>query len=65
MIDNNELVGHRNWAESYMKSFAYDIYRYMPTNYFKYSQAPLMKIDYPYNVYAGLQFLIESSLDQF
>ena len=48
-----------------MKSFAYDIYRYMPTNYFKYSQAPLMKIDYPYTVYAGLQFLIESSLDQF
>lgn len=37
-----------------MKTFAFDIYRYMPKNYFRYSQASLMYIDYVYNVYADL-----------
>ena len=43
-IDDNEFTGHRNWAGPYMRAFAYDIYRYYPEEYFKYSQAPLMRI---------------------
>ena len=30
-----------------MKSFAYDIYNYMPPNYFKYSQAAMIRVEYP------------------
>ena len=51
-ISGNEFSGHRNWAESYMKLFAFDVWRYLPKNYFKYSQAVIMRVDYPFNVYA-------------
>ena len=37
-----------------MKTFAYDLYRYVPKNYFKYSQATLMYVSYAYNVYIYL-----------
>ena len=36
-ISGNEFIGHRNWANFYIRTFAYDIYKYMPPNYFKYS----------------------------
>ena len=35
-----------------MKNFAKDVWRYLPKNYFKYSQAALMRVEYPFNVYA-------------
>ena len=50
-IADNEFAGHRNWAESFMKAFAYDLFHYFPPNYFKYSQASVIRIEYPYEVY--------------
>jgi hypothetical protein len=35
-----------------MKVFAYDIYKYMPRDYFSYSQAAMIRIEYPYEIYA-------------
>lgn len=52
IIDSNEFTGHRNWADALMKTFAYDVWRYFPKNYFRYSHASLIKIEYPYAVYA-------------
>jgi hypothetical protein len=52
IITGNEFSGHRNWASTYMKVFAYDIYKYMPKDYFGYSQAAMIRIEYPYVVYA-------------
>ena len=37
-----------------MQAFALDIYKYMPKNYFAYSQATMIRIEYPYEVYADL-----------
>ena len=37
-----------------MKAFAYDLYRYYPEEYFKYSQSPIIRIQYPYNVIADI-----------
>ena len=34
-----------------MKAFAYDVYHYFPPNYFKYSQASLIRIEYLFQVY--------------
>ena len=34
-----------------MKAFAYDVYHFFPPNYFKYSQASVIRIEYPYEVY--------------
>ena len=34
-----------------MRGFAYDIHRYYPKNYFKYSQAPIIRIEYPLEVF--------------
>ena len=36
-ITQNTFTGHRNWAEPFMRSFAYDIHSYYPPHYFKYS----------------------------
>ena len=51
-IEANEFTGHRNWADSHMKTFAYDVWRYFPKNYFKYSHAALIRVEYPFSVYA-------------
>ena len=53
-ISDNEFNGHRNWANSYMQAFARDIYKFYPKNYFAYSQASMIRIEYPYEVYADL-----------
>ena len=37
-----------------MKTFAFDLYRFVPKNYFKYSQATLIYVLYAYNVYIDL-----------
>lgn len=53
-ITENKFTDHRNWADSLMKAFAYDVYRFYPSEYFKYSQSTMIRIEYPYEVYADV-----------
>jgi len=47
-ITSNTFASHRSWADPFMRAFGYDIYSYFPTNYFLYSQAPLIRVEYPF-----------------
>ena len=53
-ISDNVFTGHRNWAEPFMRAFAYDIHGYYPPEYFKYSQAAMIRLYYPFGVYPDI-----------
>lgn len=52
ILKDNEFTGHRGWASAYMMNEAWDIFRYYPDNYFRYSSATMIRVEYPYSVYA-------------
>lgn len=52
ILKENEFSGHRGWADPYMMNEAWDIKRYYPDSYFRYSQATMIRVEYPYSVYA-------------
>ncbi len=63
LIENNTFTGHRNFAGPYMKAFGFDIYRYFPKNYFEYSQASIMRVEYPPGIYAGILANLEGNTE--
>jgi hypothetical protein len=63
LIKGNTFTGHRNEAGPYMKAFGYDVYRYMPRNYFEYSQASIIRIEYPPGVYPDIMARLAENTD--
>ena len=48
-----------------MKAFAFDVWNYLPKNYFKYSHAAMMRVEYPFNVYAAGVTALASVIEDF
>ena len=47
VIERNTFSSQKGPFSVVMQNYAYDIYSFMPKRYFVYSQAPVMRIEYP------------------
>ena len=49
IINNNRFNSHKGPFSPWMFNYAYDLYAYMPKDYFVYSQAPVIRIVYNFD----------------
>ena len=50
---NNVFYSHKSDFDAYYKTYAYDIYAYLPDDYFKKSHAPVIRIEQILNSYTS------------
>ena len=52
-ITNNKFLSHKNEFDAYYLTYAWDLYRYMPDDYFKKSHAPVIRIEQNLNSFTS------------
>ena len=52
-ITNNMFLSHKNEFDAYYLTYAWDLYRYMPDDYFKKSHAPVIRIEQNLNSFTS------------
>ena len=52
-IHKNRFLSHKNEFDAYYLTYAWDIYRYLPDDYFKKAQAPIIRIEQVLNSYTS------------
>ena len=52
-IHKNRFLSHKNDFDPYYLTYAWDIYRYLPDDYFKKAQAPIIRIEQVLNSYTS------------